>query len=67
MRTFVCDRCGKQEVNGTTSGYVRIVMDENKLEYEMCSKCAESLIKQLKSDRAKVYDKILGRCYHEHQ
>lgn len=32
------------------------------LEYELCSRCVDSLVKQLKSDRAKVYDKILGRC-----
>jgi transcription elongation factor Elf1 len=61
MRTFVCDRCGKQEINGTTSGYVRIRTGEDDIEYEMCSKCIASLIEQLKSDRAKVYDKILGR------
>lgn len=61
MRTFVCDRCGKQEVNGTTSGYVRIKTCDDDLEYELCGKCTDSMIKQLKSDRDKVYDKILGR------
>lgn len=44
-----------------TSGYVRIKTDENDLEYELCSRCIDSLVKQLKSDRAKVYNKILGR------
>lgn len=61
MRTFVCDRCGKQEVNGTTSGYVRIKTFEKDLEYEFCSGCVDSLIKQLQSDNKKVCDKILGR------
>ena len=61
MRTFVCDRCGKQEINAVTSGYVRIKTDKNDLEYELCSKCVDSMIEQLKSDRKKVYDKILGR------
>ena len=61
MRTFVCDRCGKQEINDVTSGYVRIKTDKNDLEYELCSKCVDSMIEQLKSDRKKVYDKILGR------
>lgn len=61
MRTFVCDRCGKQEINGVTSGYVRIKTGENDLEYELCSRCVDSLVKELKDDRAKVYNKILGR------
>lgn len=61
MQSFVCDRCGKQEVNGVASSYVRIRTCEYDDEYELCSECAESLTKQLKSDRAKVYDKILGR------
>lgn len=61
MRTFVCDRCGKQEVNGMTSGYVCIRSKNDELEYELCSKCTESLIEQLKSDKARVYNKILGR------
>lgn len=61
MRTFVCDRCGKQEVNGMTSGYVCIRTIEDELEYELCGKCTETLIEQLKSDRAQVYNKILGR------
>ena len=61
MRTFVCDRCGKQEVNSSASGYVRVKTCEKYDEYELCSECSESLTKQLKSDRTKVYDKILGR------
>lgn len=61
MRSFICDRCGKQEVNGAASGHVRIRTNENDLEYEFCSECTCSLIKQLKSDSKKVYDKILGR------
>ena len=61
MRSFVCDRCGKQEVNGVASAYVRIKARDKDDEYELCSECADSLTKQLKSDRAKVYDKILGR------
>lgn len=60
MRSFVCDRCGKHEVNGMASSYVRIRTHEKDDEYEFCSECADSLIKQLRSDRAKVCDKILG-------
>ena len=61
MRSFVCDRCGKQEINNVASGYVRIKTCENDLEYELCGKCTDSLVEQLKSDRAEVCNKILGR------
>lgn len=62
MQSFICERCGKQEVNSVASGHVRIRTREYDNEYELCSACTESLSKQLKSDKAKVYDKILGRC-----
>lgn len=48
MRTFVCDRCGKQFKNGTPSGNARIKSSSQDLEVELCKECVDQLLNQLK-------------------